>query len=314
MSKIWGFGTAAIDIRIKTADYGKDYRDKLLAQESRWFGGGATSNFLVQVVRLGGEAGWLGKLGADPIGAAIRSMLESEGVDCGSVITEETALSPFNVAIYAGDAMRRIGGFLLPNCIQSLDDGDLAALCAEIKPDDWVLIEVGEIPVPVCARMAKLVRAKGARVAIDVDLDPVKQCGAAPEDIADLLSSGDTLMPNLVAMRTLYPTETAEEIAKSMAGAYGRPVILSMGEAGSALYDERGQFTVVQSVPVDAVDTVGAGDAFHGGVVFGLSRRLPVERAMLLGNICGAHNCKTFGARDGMLRYAELPGYQFTEI
>ncbi len=314
MTKIWGFGTAAIDIRIKTADYGKDYRDKLLAQESKWFGGGATSNFLVQVVRLGGEAGWLGKLGADPVGAAIRSMLLSEGVDCGSVITDETALSPFNVAIYAGNAMRRIGGFLLPNCLQSMDERDLDALCKEIMPDDWVLIEVGEIPVPVCAQMAERIREKGARVVIDVDLDPVKQCGAAPEDVARLFSSGDYLMPNLTAMLSLYPSQSAEEIAKSMYGKYGCAVILSMGEAGSALYDGRGKFTVIGSTPVDAVDTVGAGDAFHGGVVFGLSRNMPVERAMLLGNICGAHNCKTFGPRNGMLRYGELAGYEFTEI
>ena len=314
MSKIWGFGTAAVDIRIKTADYGKDYTEKLLAQESKWFGGGSTSNFLVQAVRLGGEAGWLGNLGVDKIGSAVRGMLEGEGIDCGSVIVNNDAISPFNVAIYAGDAMRRVGGFLLPNCMRTFTQQDLAALCGKIAPDDWVLIEVGEIPVPVCTQMAKMVGEKGAHIVVDVDLDPIKQCGAAPEDVAALFAACEYIMPNLSAMRSLYPSGNAEEIAKALYDTYRRTVIVSMGEAGSALYDRRGIFAMIQSVKVDAVDTVGAGDAFHGGVVFGLSKQLPVERAMLLGNICGAHNCKTFGARDGMLRREELADYKFTEI
>ena len=314
MSRIWGFGTAAIDIRIKTADYGKDYTEKLLAQENKWFGGGSTSNFLAQVVRLGGEAGWLGKLGMDKIGSYIRGMLEDEGIDCGTIIVDSDAVSPFNVAVYAGDGMRRVGGFLLPNCMRTLTEQNLTALCGKIAPDDWVLIEVGEIPVPVCAQMALMVSEKGAHVVVDVDLDPIKQCGATPEDIAALFAACEYIMPNVAAMRSLYPSGNAEEIAKALYDTYQRTVIVSMGEAGSALYDKRGIFAVIQSVKVDAVDTVGAGDAFHGGVVFGLSKHLPVEQAMLLGNICGAHNCKTFGTRDGMLRREELADYKFAEI
>ena len=71
MAVVYGFGSAAVDFRIRTADYGDLYKDKLLAQTWAEMGGGAVANFLSQVSRLGVKTSFLGKLGNDVIGKRI---------------------------------------------------------------------------------------------------------------------------------------------------------------------------------------------------------------------------------------------------
>lgn len=314
MSKIWGFGTAAIDIRIKTAEYGDTYKDKLLAQEIEWFGGGSTSNFLVQVSRLGGKAGWLGKLGNDAIGHAIETMLRSECVDCSAVVRDSEVISPFNLAVYAGDARRRIGGFLLPNCMKDVTKADIETFIDAIDAKDWVLVEVGEIPLTTCIAFSELVKAKGAYIVIDVDLDPIKQCGETREVAETLFSLCDVLMPNVNALATLYGDIESKELAQMLYTRYGCRVVLSLGAEGASYMEGDGVYRQIAAIPVQVVDTVGAGDAFHGGVVYGLSTGLSLERTVVLGNICGAHNCKTFGARNGMIKASELKEYGFKDL
>ncbi len=311
MNKIWGFGTAAIDIRIKTAEYGEHYKDKLLAQESVWLGGGSTSNFLVQAARLGCETGWFGKLGEDAVGAAIRRMLEEEKVDLSAAVIKPDVVSPFNVAVYAGDHKRRIGGFLLPNAMAQVDDEDIVVFTSALNPGDCVLVEVGEIPLETCISFCRAAKEKDAVIILDVDLDPIKQCGASLEVAKALFAEADYLMPNITSLQSMYPDVDSDTVTKTLAEEYGCSVISTLGDRGAAYAHSDGVVNMVPGLSIEPVDTVGAGDAFHGGFVAGLGLGLDIERAVRLGNICGAHNCLSYGARNGMIYKHELEKYGF---
>ena len=300
MAVVYGFGSAAVDFRIRTADYGDLYKDKLLAQTWAEMGGGAVANFLSQVSRLGVKSAFLGKLGNDVIGKKIIELLEKENVDCSNIIVSDEYCSPFNVAVYSGLEMRRRGGFLIPNSLAKLTDEDIEKLVAPITAEDFVMIEIGEVPPAQVIAFANAVHAKGAKLCIDVDLDPVRQCGFTPEEFDGVCKLCDVLIPNVVSMATIYSDMTAASLAEKMYGIYGKPCIVSAGKEG-AYYCENDEGA--KNVPIyDAVvvDTVGAGDAFHGGVVYGLVTGMSVAEAVWCGSICGGINCSTFGARDGM--------------
>lgn len=234
MHKIWGFGTSAIDIRIVTAEYGENYREKLLAQQSMWMGGGSTANFLVQAARLGCQAGWLGKLGKDAISSQILSLLQSEKVDCSAVIMDTATISPFNVAVYAGEHRRRIGGYLLPNALTGIDSADITHYVQTVCPGDYVLVEVGEIPIPTCIDFCRDVKAKGAIVVLDVDLDPIKQCGATLEQTQQIFSAADYLMPNINSLASFYSGMDALSMTKALAVQYDCHVVSTLGSRGAA--------------------------------------------------------------------------------
>jgi ribokinase len=51
---------------------------------------------------------------------------------------------------------------------------------------------------------------------------------------------------------------------------------------------------------VSPVDTVGAGDAFNGGLATALAARLPVEDGLVVANAAGALTCTRRGAMDAL--------------
>jgi len=305
-NRIFGFGTAAVDFRIFTAEMGLDYKDKLLAQRISVFGGGATANCLVQVARLGGKAAWLGKLGNDWIGLKIIEQLEQEGVDCSGVVQTSDQCSPFNVAVYAGKRGRRIGGFLLPNSLSALSDSDIASLCKPLRAGDWMIVEVGEIPLEDILNLCRLSKAAGAKLMIDVDLDPIRQCDGSPQLVTALFGLADILVPNRAAVESIYSGMSSGALAEKMAKRHGVMTVVTAGEDGVYFCKPESGPIHQKSYAINVVDTVGAGDAFHGGLLYALAQGWPIERAVDLGARCGAENCNAFGARNGMPTQLDL--------
>lgn len=300
MGKLWGFGTAAVDFRIKTADYGENYRDKLLAQSTECFGGGASANCMVQAARLGGAVGWLGKLGKDAVADMIVAMLEDEGIDCSRIVYDDGGCSPFNVAVYAGEGKRRVGGFLLPNVLSRLNENDLSFFVDSVCDGDWLVIEVGEIPIRHCISLAKAVREKGAKVALDVDLDPIRQCGATADDVEELFALSDLIIPNVNSLSSVYGKTNPAALCRHISELYGVQAVVTAGVEGSYFTDGDGRICHRSALSVTAIDTVGAGDAFHGGLLYAVCSGMPLYDAVNLATVCAAANCTSFGAREGM--------------
>ena len=298
MSRIFGFGSAAVDFRIVTADFGESYREKLLARETMLCDGGSVANALVQAAALGGECVFLGKLGDDPVGRRILAALKAERVDTGAAIVVPGAQSPFNLAVYAGERRRRVGGFLLPNVAATVSAEELEVWAELLRPEDWCLVELGEIPLDTVNAFCQLARRRGVKLAVDVDLDPLRQCGADRETVEAIFSACHLLVPNRNAIFELYRTERPDELAGQLRERFGVPAVITAGADGVYWSGEPGEpARHLAAPPVEVVDTVGAGDAFHGGLLYGLSQGLALEGAIALGSRCGADACRFFGAR-----------------
>ncbi|MDD5638071.1 MAG: carbohydrate kinase family protein [Atribacterota bacterium] len=297
---IYGFGSATLDFRIQVPDLGYDYKDKLLAQKTDIFGGGAVANCLIQVARLGRKTSWLGKLGDDWIGHLIQEQLNLEKVDCSNIIWDESVCSPFNLAVYAGEEKRRIGGFLIPNSLAEINLEDISSLSSNIEKDNWIIVEVGEIPLDITLTFCQQVKKIGAKLLVDIDLDPIKQCNGNRDIVRKIIAQSDFLIPNYYAMSTLYPDIQPKELTKKLAWEFEVNTIITVGPDG-VYYCEPGKPAAhQQAFKVKVIDTVGAGDAFHGGLLFGLAGHWSLAKSVELGARCGAYNCQKFGAREGM--------------
>lgn len=301
MSTVFGFGAATIDFRINTADFGAKYTDKLLAQKTNVFGGGAIANCLVQVSKLGNQAVYLGKLGNDWIGKEIIKQLSNEGVDCNSIIIDKNLCSPFNVAIYAGENRIRRGGYLLPNSLLDINEKDINELCVNITKDDFVIVEVGEIPLEILYLFCKRINNLEAKLIIDVDLDPINQCGGNLELVNKIFDTADILIPNQIAIKKMYNIEDSEALIKKISKQYNVTTIITVGEKGCYYCTPNCIPNYYEALEVKVIDTVGAGDAFHGGLLYALANGYSIDDALKLAIKCGALNCTRFGAREGMI-------------
>jgi 5-dehydro-2-deoxygluconokinase len=76
-------------------------------------------------------------------------------------------------------------------------------------------------------------------------------------------------------------------------------LILKRGAAGASIFTPGSPARPVASFPIEVLNVLGAGDAFASGLIWGLRRGLPLERAVRMGNAVGAivvtrHGCANF--------------------
>ena len=306
MNRIFGLGTAAVDFRIVTPEMGEGYTQKLIARKTEAFGGGAAANCLTQAARLGGKTYYLGRLGDDPIGKEIVRLLEGEGISCECVIKDAKAHSPFNIAVYAGEKKRRVGGYLLPNSLAAIDGKDIDFFISHIETGDWVIAEIGEVPLDSVADFLLKAKKKGAKTVLDVDLDPIVQLGADTVKAYEMFDLADVLIPNMEALEHLYKQNNPEKLAREISWETGAAAVITCGSGGAYVCEPGKEAVHFEAKRIEPVDTVGAGDAFHGGFMYAMSAGKSIYEAVALATECAARNCMKFGAREGMPRKEEL--------
>jgi sulfofructose kinase len=84
-----------------------------------------------------------------------------------------------------------------------------------------------------------------------------------------------------------------------------RLVAATTGREGVLAYFE-GQYIHSPAFEIDCLDTTGAGDAFHGGFIYGLLTGLSVEETLRLANAVAALKCRAIGARTALPTLDEL--------
>lgn len=271
--------------------------------------GGSESNVAIGLQRLGVLVAWCGRVGDDSLGILVEREIRAEGVDAhvtvdptaptGLMIKESRTPSVQRVTYYRSGSA---GSRLAPEDI----DEDLITGAA--------LLHVSGITAALslgCQDTLRyaiaVARAAGTLVSFDLNyrgnLWDRDTAGQFYRDIiaqADIVFAGDD--EAAIAVGTgANPVDLAGRIA-----AFGpRQVIIKLGGEGAvALID--GELLHQAAVPIDALDTVGAGDAFVAGYLAELVLgRRPSERLETAGKT-GAFACLVPGDWEGFPRRHEL--------
>ena len=256
-----------------------------LVRSMRLSMGGAESNVAIGVARLGLAATWIGRLGRDPIGDLVERHLLAERVRCfvhrddaptALMLRERRTGTASTVSYYRHGSA---GSHLCPDDLPPgvIEDAEVLHLTG-ITP------ALG--PGPADAVREAIRRAKAAGVPVSVDLNfrsklwdvataaPVFRELAAG---ADMLFAGDD--EARIALEAKADDEIAPaELADALAAFGPSEVVIKRGKHGATAVID-GNLIDVPAVPVTAVDTVGAGDAFVAGYLAGrLTGRDPQER------------------------------------
>jgi 2-dehydro-3-deoxygluconokinase len=240
-----------------------------LAKGMRLSMGGAESNVAIGVSRLGVPATWIGRLGRDPIGDLVERHLLAERVRCivhrddaptAIMLRERRTASAQNVTYYRhGSAGSRL-------CPEDLPAG--------VVEEAGVLHLTGITPAlgegPAAAAREALRRARAAGVPVSVDLNyrsRLWDAATAAPVFRELAAGADMLFAGDDEARIALEVDEKtgpEKLAAALAELGPREVVVKRGRHGAtALID--GELVDVPAVPVHAVDSVGAGDAFVAG-------------------------------------------------
>jgi sulfofructose kinase len=258
---------------------------KVLATGFAECGGGMAANASVAVARLSGAASYWGRVGDDALGARICAELADEGVDVSRVRRVPHCVSPSAAILVAADGERLVCAYNDPNL-----DRDASWLpLAEVADFDAVLADV-RWPEGA-TRVLEAARDAGTPAVLDGDIGPA-------EVLRDLATRVTHAIFSEVGLAQATGEHDAVAGLHAMA-AHTRAIVgVTLGAQGTQ-WIEHGQLHAAAAPQVQAVDTLGAGDVFHGAFTLALAEGATTAGAMHFANAAAAIKCARFGGRRG---------------
>jgi 2-dehydro-3-deoxygluconokinase len=288
---------------------------------------GAEANVAVGLSRLGHSSAFIGRVGPDAFGTAIRRRLLGEEVDCsclavdptgptGILIRERRFAGSAEVLYYRGDSA---GSHL------SKADVEQAADLGLFGTARWLHL-TGITPALSRSALAAveaarvLARAAGLTVSFDVNLRrKLWSMQEAGRVLAPLAARSDVVFgsPDEVALiaglevPAITPDRTSLTAVADATLAMGpRSVVMKLGSGGSLERRRGSDGTAVAShhpgfAVTRVLDPVGAGDGFVAGYIAAALEGLSSERGLALGNACGASVATSVGDLHGLPTRAE---------
>ncbi len=276
--------------------------ETLVGSDFATFPGGKGANQAYAAARLGAAVSMIGQVGDDAHGPWLRQHLAAAGADVAHVRSDAAVSTGVAVITIDGAGQNQI--VIVPGANGTFTAERLEASAAGLESAAFVLLQL-EIPLPTVTAAARRAREAGAIVI----LDPAP----AQELPGELLRWVDYLTPNeteLTALTRGQPAAVldraeAAQRARQLRDLGARNVIVKMGAKGALLLSEAGAH-FWPAIPVQAVDTTAAGDAFNGALAAALAEGRSILEAGRWATAAAACSVTRRGAQPSMPTRAEV--------
>jgi ribokinase len=260
--------------------------------------GGKGSNQAVATARLGAQSSLRAILGTDKLAGIATDLYAAEGVDTEFVTSQSARATGVGFIILNDKGENFIILDMGANELMDAQSVDMAE--ARIAESD-VVMTVLEVPTEAASRAMELGRKHGARTI----LNPAPARALPPE----IFASVDYLTPNESELRILLglPADdprSSRDLAAELRRQGVRNVVVTLGRQGALVLTDDLD-VMVPAVPVDVVDTTGAGDAFNSGFAVALAEGRDIVEAVRFGVVCGAIACTKLGVIPSLAYRAE---------
>lgn len=261
MNKIWVLGDAVVDL----IPDGENHYLRCA--------GGAPANVAVGVARLGVPAGFIGRVGDDPLGKFMQQTLQAENV-CTKQMILDPAQRTSTVIVDLDNGERSFTFMVNPSADQFLEINDLP----NFRAGEWLhccsIALINEPSRSTTFEAIRRIKQAGGFFSFDpnlreslwASLDEMKQVVNCVVALADVLKFSEEELTLLTDSDNLDVAT-----AKITAQYPEKLIIITLGKDG-AVYHLNGKSEIVAGKALQPVDTTGAGDAFVSGLLAGLSQ------------------------------------------
>jgi sulfofructose kinase len=280
-------GHASYDL-VFAVDHHPGADEKTFAEKFISCGGGPAANAAVTVSRLGLKSAFAGYLGNDFFGRRHLEEFSQEAVNTDLIVRGDlpTPLSAILVKPDGGRTVVNYKGATPP----------LAADCIDLaRCHPQVILFDGHEP-EVSLALAKAVNGRGISTVLDA--------GSVHRGSLTLLERVDYIVASQKFALECTGIEDPRKAALKL-GQAGAAVVITLGEAGLA-WQNKDASGSLPAFSIDAVDTTGAGDAFHGAFAAGLAHGKPWKDLLVYASAAGALCCTKYGARPAIPTAGDL--------
>ncbi len=269
--------------------------------------GGCAANTGIGLAKLGVETAIIGKVGNDGFGDFLVRRFETFGIEVGGVSRDPAEATSATMVLVHADGERSFLHYLGANATLGLADVDF-----ERVRHSKVLHIAGALVMPALdgaptAELLRRAQAAGVITAFDTVWDAR---GRWMEVVAPCLPYVDYLLPSFEEARMLAGgREDPRDVAQFLLDAGAKVVGLKLGERGSYIRAQDGTTLTIPALPVQAIDALGAGDAYVAGFLAGVVRGWDLERCAHFANAVGACCVTALGATTGIRSFEETVAF-----
>lgn len=281
MFDVISIGSATLDILVKVPFLTIPYGGKSEIDQLQISSGGGATNTAVGFSRLGLKAAVLARCGWDFGGKLVRQELKKEKVDESLLIQLENEDTDLSVILVSPDGESTILVYRGKTRLEKnlIDFNQLNCR--------WFCISNLEGNLDFLAALIDFAKKNKIKVAFNPGRKEINQ----KDKLLALVQNIDLLVIN---------QEEAERIGREPKQFCRKMTAVTHGAEGVKLFTSKG-LLAADGFKMDMVDSTGAGDAFFSGLVAGLIKKWPIEKALKLGIANGASAVTEIGAKPGLI-------------
>ncbi|MGK7891309.1 MAG: adenosine kinase [Leptolyngbyaceae cyanobacterium] len=257
--------------------------------------GGSAANTVIAVKQFGGNAFYSCKVANDETGQFYAKDLKDCGVDTNLDLHEpETGISGKCLVFITPDADRTMNTFL--GVSSELSEADLVP--EAIADSQYTYVEgylvTGDSSRAAAIKARELAQAANQRVAFTLS-DP-NMVKFFKDGLLDIIGPGvDLLFANESEAKLMAGTESLDDAIEYLK-TLSKCLAITLGPEGSIIFDGNNRIKI-DPVPTTAVDTVGAGDIYAGGVLYAVTHGMGFFDGGRLGSLASSRLVANVGPR-----------------
>lgn len=303
MPEVTCVGILVADVVGKPIDRMPERGKLTLVDRMELHSGGCAANTGIDLAKLGIRTGIIGKVGEDGFGDFLVNRFASLGIDTSAIARDKTTATSATMVMVQEDGERSFLHYLGANATFTLDDVDFEKIRGS-----KILHVAGALVMPSfdgepTAQLLRQAQQAGIVTALDTVYDAR---GLWMKQLGPCLPYVDYLVPSYEEARMLTGgLEEPADIAQFLLDAGAKVVGLKLGERGSYVRSADGTAFSTPIFPVNAVDALGAGDAWVAGFLAGLSKDWDLEQCARFAGAVGASCVTALGATTGIRSFEE---------
>lgn len=274
--------------------------------------GGAELNFAIGCARLGMTSRWISRLGNDEFGRVIYNFARGEGVDMSQVQFVDGYPTSLNFKEIHEDGSGKTFYYRYQSPILSFSPEDITDDMFEgidLVHLSGVFLAIVPQNIEIVMEIVKKAKEKDIPISFDpnirLKLWTIEEARIAYEKV---LPSVDIFLTGLEEVRLIFGRDSKEDLAE-LAQHYGiKDFVVKDGGNGSSVY-RNGVWTKAKAFKISVVDTVGAGDGFDAGYIYGYLNQYEPAEILRFANGVGALVTTVSGDNEGLPYLEEVKAF-----
>ena len=242
--------------------------------------GSSAAIFACGAARLGLRVAFIGVVGDDLFGRFMLDALAERNVDTGNVIVDSARETGLSVILSRGTDRAILTHLGAMDALRAQDiPDDLLRQARHLHVTSYFLPAALQPDLPALFARA---RGLGLSTSLDTNFDPDGRWAG----VENVLTETTVFLPNEAEAQALTGLADIEAAARQLASR-AEIVAVKLGAAG-AMACRGDEIARAAAIPVTVADTVGAGDSFDAGFIYGFLRGWTLDACLQLGGACGS--------------------------